>query len=34
MRLLLDTKILLSIINERTADLPAPLRGVLADHPD
>jgi PIN domain nuclease of toxin-antitoxin system len=31
MRLLLDTHILLSIINERTADLPAPLRGVLAD---
>jgi PIN domain nuclease of toxin-antitoxin system len=30
-RLLLDTHIVLSIINERTADLPAPLRGVLAD---
>jgi PIN domain nuclease of toxin-antitoxin system len=31
MRLLLDTHIVLSIINERTGDLPAPLRGVLAD---
>jgi PIN domain nuclease of toxin-antitoxin system len=31
MRLLLDTHIVLSIINERTADLPATLRGVLAD---
>jgi len=31
MRLLLDTHIVLSIINERTADLPATLRGVLAN---
>lgn len=31
MRLLLDTHIVLSIVNERTADLPAALRGVLAD---
>jgi PIN domain nuclease of toxin-antitoxin system len=31
MRLLLDTHIVLSIINERTAGLPATLRGVLAD---
>jgi PIN domain nuclease of toxin-antitoxin system len=31
MRLLLDTHIVLSIVNERTADLPATLRGVLAD---
>jgi PIN domain nuclease of toxin-antitoxin system len=31
MRLLLDTHIVLSIVNERTADLPAELRGVLAD---
>jgi PIN domain nuclease of toxin-antitoxin system len=31
MRLLLDTHIVLSIVNERTADLPATLRGLLAD---
>ena len=31
MRLLLDTHVVLSIVNERTADLPKPLRGVLAD---
>jgi PIN domain nuclease of toxin-antitoxin system len=31
MRLLLDTHIVLSVINERTADLPSTLRGVLAD---
>jgi PIN domain nuclease of toxin-antitoxin system len=31
MRLLLDTNIVLSIVNERTADLPAALRAVLAD---
>lgn len=31
MRLLLDTHILLSIVNERTADLPVTLRGVLSD---
>jgi PIN domain nuclease of toxin-antitoxin system len=31
MRLLLDTHIVLSIVNERTVDLPAALRGVLAD---
>ena len=31
MRLLLDTQIVLSIVNERTADLPATLRGVLAN---
>jgi PIN domain nuclease of toxin-antitoxin system len=31
MRLLLDTHIVLSIVNERTADLPAALRRVLAD---
>ena len=31
MRLLLDTHIVLSIVNERTADLSATLRGVLAD---
>jgi PIN domain nuclease of toxin-antitoxin system len=31
MRLLLDTNIVVSIVNERTADLPATLRGVLAD---
>jgi PIN domain nuclease of toxin-antitoxin system len=31
MRLLLDTHILLSIVNERTADLSATLREVLAD---
>ncbi len=31
MRLLLDTHIVLSIVNERTADLPPTLRGVLAD---
>ncbi len=31
MRLLLDTHIVLSIVNERTADLPATLRGVLGD---
>jgi PIN domain nuclease of toxin-antitoxin system len=33
MRLLLDTNIVVSIVNEQTADLPAALRGVLA-HPD
>lgn len=31
MRLLLDTHIVVSLVNERTADLPAKLRGVLAD---
>jgi PIN domain nuclease of toxin-antitoxin system len=31
MRLLLDTHIVLSIINERTVDLPARLRGVLSN---
>jgi PIN domain nuclease of toxin-antitoxin system len=31
MRLLLDTNVVLSIVNERTADLPTALRGVLAD---
>ena len=31
MRLLLDTNIVVSIVNERTADLPAKLRGVLGD---
>jgi len=31
MRVLLDTHIVLSIVNERTADLPKPLRGVLSD---
>jgi PIN domain nuclease of toxin-antitoxin system len=31
MRLLLDTHIVLSIVNERTAKLPAALRGLLAD---
>jgi PIN domain nuclease of toxin-antitoxin system len=31
MRLLLDTHIVLSVVNERTADLPATLRTVLAD---
>jgi PIN domain nuclease of toxin-antitoxin system len=31
MRLLLDTRIVLNVINERTADLPATLREVLAD---
>jgi PIN domain nuclease of toxin-antitoxin system len=31
MRLLLDTHIVVSIVNERTADLTATLRGVLAD---
>lgn len=31
MRLLLDTHIVVSIVNERTADLPAGLRGMLAD---
>jgi PIN domain nuclease of toxin-antitoxin system len=31
MRFLLDTHIVLSVVNERTADLPAGLRGVLAD---
>lgn len=31
MRLLLDTHIVVSVVNERTADLPAKLRGVLAD---
>jgi PIN domain nuclease of toxin-antitoxin system len=31
MRLLLDTHIVLSIVNERTADLPEMLREVLAD---
>ena len=31
MRLLLDTHIVLSIVNERTADLPAALRQLLAD---
>jgi PIN domain nuclease of toxin-antitoxin system len=31
MRLLLDTHIVLSIVNERTADLPATLRELLAD---
>lgn len=31
MRLLLDTHIVLNIVNERTADLPAKVRFVLAD---
>jgi PIN domain nuclease of toxin-antitoxin system len=31
MRLLLDTHIVVSVVNERTADLPPKLRGVLAD---
>jgi len=31
MRLLLDTHIVLSIVNERTGDLPVQLRRVLAD---
>ncbi len=31
MRLLLDTHVVLTIMNERTGDLPATLRGVLAD---
>ena len=31
MKLLLDTHIVLSIVNERIAELPATLRGVLAD---
>lgn len=31
MRLLLDTHIVVSIVNERTSDLPAGLRGMLAD---
>ncbi len=31
MRLLLDTHIVLSIVNERTADLPVALRWLLAD---
>lgn len=31
MRLLLDTHIVVSVVNERTADLPAKLRGVLAN---
>jgi PIN domain nuclease of toxin-antitoxin system len=31
MRLLLDTHIVLSIVNERTADLPKALQGVLTD---
>jgi PIN domain nuclease of toxin-antitoxin system len=31
MKLLLDTHIVLSVVNERTNDLPASLRGVLAD---
>ena len=31
MRLLLDTHIVVSVVNERTADLPAKLRGMLAD---
>ncbi|MGA2394134.1 MAG: type II toxin-antitoxin system VapC family toxin [Candidatus Lustribacter sp.] len=31
MKLLLDTHVVLSIVNERTADLPAALRGTLAD---
>ena len=31
MRLLLDTHIVLSIVNERTADLPVALRRLLAD---
>jgi len=31
MRVLLDTHIVLSIVNERTADLPKPLQGVLSD---
>ena len=31
MRLLLDTNVVVRIVNERTADLPAPLRGILAD---
>jgi PIN domain nuclease of toxin-antitoxin system len=31
MRLLLDTHILLSVVNERTAVLPATLRALLAD---
>jgi len=31
MRVLLDTHIVLSIVNERTADLPAALRQLLAD---
>lgn len=31
MRVLLDTHIVLSIVNERTADLPKPLRAVLLD---
>ena len=31
MRLLLDTHVVLSIVNERTADLPARLRGVITD---
>jgi PIN domain nuclease of toxin-antitoxin system len=31
MRLLLDTHIVVSLVNERTAELPAKLRGVLAN---
>jgi PIN domain nuclease of toxin-antitoxin system len=31
MRLLLDTHIVVSVVNERTADLPARLREMLAD---
>jgi PIN domain nuclease of toxin-antitoxin system len=31
MKLLLDTHVVLSIVNEKTAELPAALRGVLAD---
>jgi len=31
MKLLLDTHVVLNIVNERTADLPVTLRGVLAD---
>lgn len=31
MRLLLDTHVVLSIVDERTADLPAKVRGVLGD---
>jgi PIN domain nuclease of toxin-antitoxin system len=31
MRLLLDTNVVLGIVNERTAALPAPTRTVLAD---
>jgi len=31
MRLLLDTNVVVRIVNERTADLPSKLRGALAD---